>query len=608
MDTRTDKRFGERWASGALALLVTCWVTLPAGAHHEPGHTGTSLTDRLIDASADRFRGPEGHPADQPFFFSPLILPTDISSWGGQHGHTLGFPHMQGPPDLAAWLFHGQAPKVERDQRYSFTGVWTYLGNVDKYAARIQEKMPALQRVTGELKTPCGDLSPSMPPVPELPSPEKVGKAVTPPAVVGVKDLWSPIYSGPTKQSGNNVLAHDGSLSFLRSGQGFSSGDADKGKRLVVGTPGTTMLAKAANVLALKVGRAYVYNGSKTADLEVESGRMTVILPPGASGIADAAANGLTQYVSLREPAGRATRVVDLCNPAVELAQMQAGKFVTVAPEDAVVEDLVSLYGLSESVDKVLRPEGYLLVTGNFSIGDAVGKEATLQSALFQSDPVLKDQMDQLLAQSKAAPAAGKPLEAGVTATEMAEPTAAAGKGAAFMPTRGARYGTLSRNELMIADGAVLVKGADDPIIVSAEVNRQKVMTSIKSGAVVMVSAVDGRLTILNLTEKALDSCVIYMPGPGGARHKTITVGNGQVAELYIDDGMEPPSTVLAFRVIDKKKLEGGVGLLLAKYDYLAAMKRFNLNFALPAPDLNKVLKTMAATAYMKYGEANPAR
>src|SRR5262249_21976432 len=149
--------------------------------------------------------------------------------------------------------------------------------------------------------------------------------------------------------------------------------------------------------------------------------------------------------------------------------------------------------------------------------------------------------------------------------------------------------GILSKNELMIADGAVLVKGADYPIIVSAEVNRRKVMTNIKAGAVVMVSSLDGRLTVMNLTESALDSCVIYMPGPGGARHKTITVGNGQVAELYIDDGMEPPSTVLAYRIIDKKKLEGGVGLLLAKYDYMAAMKRFNLSFALPASDLNKV-------------------
>lgn len=581
-----------------LALAVCCATMLPAKADHAAGHA------EGLAGSVAQLQSQSNEVFQTPVFQSPLILPTDTAGWGGDLGRTKGLRQVEGPPDLSSWLFHGQAPRTERDPRYSFTGVWSYFGEVDRFVATIQDKMPALAKVTGELKTPCGTVPQSMPPVPELPAPEKLGK---PPqedaAIPEVANLWHAATAKPDPAT--QAAARRGKLMFSRNCQGFDSGNAESGRRLIVGTPGTTVLAKAPNVLVVKVGRVYVHNGSTSADLEVESGRMSVIMPPGAAGIVDTASNGLTQYVSLMDSPRRQTRVVDLCNPSYELAKVDAGRFVTVAPEDSVVEDLVSLHGISETPDNVYRREGYVLVIGRFSMADAVSKESTLQSALFQSDPLLRQDKEQLIAASKAPAAPAKPLVAGVTATEVAEVSKEERRGAAFMPTRGARYGTLAANELMIADGAVLVRGADDPVIISAEVNRQKVMTTVKSGAVVMVSALDGRLTVLNLTETSPGSCTVYMPGPNGTRYNTLTVAVGQVAELYIDDGMEPPSTVLAYKIIDQKKFPGGVGVLIAKYDYLAAMKRFNLSFALPSQDLNKVLKTMAATAFIKYGETS---
>src|SRR5439155_5119245 len=105
--------------------------------------------------------------------------------------------------------------------------------------------------------------------------------------------------------------------------------------------PGATVLPKTDNDVLLKVGRIYIYNPLNAPEMEVESGRVKVQMPPGSSGIIDTAANGLTQYSQLTGT--QPTRVVDLCNTAVQLEKVAVGNFVTVAPEDAVAEDLIAV-------------------------------------------------------------------------------------------------------------------------------------------------------------------------------------------------------------------------------------------------------------------------
>lgn len=520
-------------------------------------------------------------------FISPLIVPTDVSSWGGQHGESLGRTNMEGPPDLSAWLFHGQAKSVDRDPRYSFTGTWTYFDDVDIAVSKLQDKMPALAKVTGELKTPCGQISQSMPPVPDLPAPDALSKKPE-------NNHVTLIHPWLKLGTGNIAVAPmtNQKIHFSRTVQAYSSQE-----RVIVATPGSVAVPRSDDALVLKVGRAYVLNGSPSVNLEIESGRTKVILPPGGSGLFDTAANGLTQFSGLTAQAA----VVDLCNPSIELARIAPGEFITVAHEDAIAEDLLAMHGIEERIDRIGRSEGYLLVQGRFSMEDAYNKDAVLQSASFATAPVLQEQKSKLLAASQANP--WTKVEKALVTGIQNETSPDVSRGAAFMPTRGARYARLASNELGVSDGAVLVRGAISPVVISSEMNKGKIMTQVRNGAVVMVSALDGRYTVLNLTDAGPGSCEVVVPDKSG--YKKLNVGMGQVAEVYINDGMEPSTTILAYRTLDKKGLPNGLGVALSQYDYLAAMKRFNLSFALPRQELKKVLKTMAATAYVMRGRTS---
>jgi hypothetical protein len=537
---------------------------------------------------------------------STTILPTDVSSWGGERGFVNGRSHLQGPPDLAAWLFHGQAQSVERDARYSFTGVWSYFGQIDSFLSMLEDKVPALQKVSGELKTPCGNIPQSMPPVPDLPSPEKVGKSQAAADLVIGNQYWQPLIgTGPVP---DKARLRSGKLQFSHACQAYSGGSSASNANLVVGTPGTQVVARSWSNLSIKAGRAFLSNGASSGDFIVESGRVRAVLPLGASGIIDTAPNGLTRYMAMTDSAGKQAAVYDACNPSLELAKLDAGELITVAQEDAVAEDLIPPTLLAETIEQGRREEGYLLVKGRFSLKDALNKDIVFGEPAFESNAQLQEQKRHILVAADQHPWQQSKTKVLTASVQSAVPTGQAhAKGeASFMPTRGARYGRVSNNELLIADGAVLVKGGDSPVIVSTEVNRQKVMVNIKSGAVVMVSALDGRATVLNLTDSSPGSCTFYLPGESGKPYETVSVGTGQVAEFYIDDGLEPASTVVSYRVIDKKNLPGKVGVLIAKYDYLAAMKRFNLSFALPMPDLNRVMKTMAASAYLMRARSEP--
>jgi hypothetical protein len=523
------------------------------------------------------------------FTTTGFINPTDVTGWGGVLGDVRGRKQLEGPPDLSKFLFHGLAKSVESDPRYSFTGNWSYLDQIDQYVAKLQDKMPALATVSGELKTPCGAAPQSMPPVPDLPKPDQLAKKEAETAAK-LNLPWKPISGGAS--AGSKIV-------FSRSVQAFTSGNIEP--RVMVGTPGTTAVPRSDYDVALKVGRAYFSNPPGGAEFGVESGRVKVLIPAGSSVMVDTASNGITH---ISQTTGlQPSTIVDLCNTAIQLDKVATGDFVTIAPEDAVAQDLIAANGIDEKIDRISRDEGYLLVAGKFSVGDVLTKDPLIQTAPFQSVAVLKDQKVIMANHAQEHPwvKAKAPLVAQVQSSEQTMNP----HRTTFMPTRGARYGRISDNELMVADGAVLVKGGDKPVIVSTEVNRQKVMTQIRAGAVVMISGLDGRATVLNLTDSGPGSCALLIPSGSNGKYKSVNVGMGQVAELYINDGMEPASTIVSYRTIDKQDLTNGVGLLLAQYDYLAAMKRFNLSFALPSNDLNKVLKTMAATAQLMQGRSS---
>src|SRR5579875_202158 len=534
-------------------------------------------------------------------FVNTTILPTDTTSWGGQLGLVRSKKkEMQAPPDLSAWLFHGQAQAVERDNRFSFTGVWSYFGVIDSFLSMIENKVPALQKVSGELKTPCTTIPQNMPAVPELPSPEKVGKA--PPPATQARQPWRAV-AARAGSAGANKAAEQGRLTFSHNWPAYASGPAGQNQTIIVGMPGTLALARSSCEVLMKSGRAYLSNGSADRDLLVESGRVRMVMPPGSAGIVDTAPNGWTRYMALVGSPRQPVVVSDACGTNAELGRLEAGQMLTVAQEDAVAEDLVPASLLAETIEKGAREEGYLVVKGMFSLKDALDKDPVLSASRFGADPWLRERLAEVSRSADAhpwQPGDKKVLTAAVKADE-----AGMRSNAAFMPTRGARCIPLSANELMVSDGAVLLRGGDKPVVVSCEVNRQKVMVEVKSGALIMVSALDGRATVLNLTDSAPGSCTLLLPSMEKViPYQSVAVESGQVAEFYVNDGLEPASTVLSYRTIARKNLAGGVAVLIAKYDYLAAMKRFNLSFALPSQDLNRVIKTMAASATLSGARA----
>lgn len=172
-----------------------------------------------------------------------------------------------------------------------------------------------------------------------------------------------------------------------------------------------------------------------------------------------------------------------------------------------------------------------------------------------------------------------------------------------FMPIDNAHYTRVTSNELEVRDGAVLVKTGKKPVFVSTHIKGKKVLTKVDGGAMAMVSNMDDKATVLNLHDCRCGSCVMCCCSESD-REKTVSVPVevGQIAEMYATDNSQTTGAGNAngtgSKVLAEHKIENGLAVKVFKCHYVSAIRRFNLDRALSAKDLNRLLKTAAATMY----------
>lgn len=176
-------------------------------------------------------------------------------------------------------------------------------------------------------------------------------------------------------------------------------------------------------------------------------------------------------------------------------------------------------------------------------------------------------------------------------------PEAIKSKQPMFMATSTARYLRDGKNELLLSEGALLVRASSKPVFVAMHVQGKRITARFSGCTISMVSLLDGRAIILNLTEKCCGACSMLIPVAG--RTQPMTIGPGQIAEVY-PAGTAPTSHSVAAKIIAAQPLDDLLCLQIARHHYIAALKRYNISRSLPKPDVNRVLKTAAALAYVR--------
>lgn len=169
----------------------------------------------------------------------------------------------------------------------------------------------------------------------------------------------------------------------------------------------------------------------------------------------------------------------------------------------------------------------------------------------------------------------------------------------AFMPTMEASYSKVNDEHLALHSGAILVRAGDRPVFVSSEVKSKKVLTRVSGGALAVISAIDGKATVLSLTDKCCGALVLYVPSAELNKQHSIAMKPGQIAEVYAPDD-KPISNLVATKIDLNQRIGHDYGLLVSQCHYIRALRKFGLVQVLAKNDMDRVLKTAAAIAYVR--------
>ncbi|MBX9685228.1 MAG: hypothetical protein K2X27_00925, partial [Candidatus Obscuribacterales bacterium] len=172
-------------------------------------------------------------------------------------------------------------------------------------------------------------------------------------------------------------------------------------------------------------------------------------------------------------------------------------------------------------------------------------------------------------------------------------------KSTLFMPTEDAVF-KLSHNQISLESGAVLVRAEKEAALVHSKISGHPFSVRVAAGALALISNVDGKPFVINLTDRCCGAVVATLPGSEGQRKLSLAVG--EIIELF-EEHEEPFSTYISSKIIANEKLHLTTKLQLGKCHYTSAMRRYNLDRALEKTDMDRVLKTAAAMVYV-----NPIR
>jgi hypothetical protein len=165
-----------------------------------------------------------------------------------------------------------------------------------------------------------------------------------------------------------------------------------------------------------------------------------------------------------------------------------------------------------------------------------------------------------------------------------------------FMPTKDCDY-TRLESGLDLVSGAVLVRTSSEPAFITTTLDHKRIKTRIGSGALALISHVDGKPFVLNLTDRCCGSVVVSIASEG-ERIRKYSLATGEVIELHKSDE-KPFTTHVSAKILLNEAVTNSMGLQLARCHYLSVVRRFNLDRALHKNELQRVLKTAAALAFV---------
>ncbi len=173
-----------------------------------------------------------------------------------------------------------------------------------------------------------------------------------------------------------------------------------------------------------------------------------------------------------------------------------------------------------------------------------------------------------------------------------------------FMPTAQAHYTRVTNNELEIRDGAVIVKPGSEPLFVSTTTKGKKVMTKVDTGAMAMISNMNDEAMVMNLTDCHCGSCMMCCSDGEQSDKKAVSVPVevGQMAAVCGAGTKHSAEPYVATKVMCRHKISTGLSVSVCQWHCVSALRRFNLDKALGRKDLQRVIKTAAASLYAHRG------
>lgn len=167
-----------------------------------------------------------------------------------------------------------------------------------------------------------------------------------------------------------------------------------------------------------------------------------------------------------------------------------------------------------------------------------------------------------------------------------------------FMPTDEANY-EKRVNELVLNSGGILIRSYLEPARVSLSIDGKKLSIVVTAG-LALVSTLDNKPVILNLTDRCCGAVAAWLPTKNGDQQK-VQLGVGELVEIHKKDD-KPFTTYLSSKVLTNQELSERHNVQVGRCHYLSVIRRYNLDRALKKSDLDKVLKTAAAMAYINPG------
>lgn len=155
---------------------------------------------------------------------------------------------------------------------------------------------------------------------------------------------------------------------------------------------------------------------------------------------------------------------------------------------------------------------------------------------------------------------------------------------------------TVTEGDLILNTGAVLVETNSEPLVLRTALNDKRFGIALKSGALCLVSNMDGRLIVANLLDRGRDACSIHVFGDGILTERRLDARAGQLWEFAAQPGETAPVT---YDVMGHLPIAEDMVAELYPISYPRLLKRYNMLSAIDTYTMRNMLKTAAAVAHI---------